>query len=264
MIGVARDYLVDAVRCTRRRMPLKGGIVLSARRRTSWAADIKALRRDDAVTLKWHLGWSGVLDVIGGNPTLLQDGRNTVGVCPKSAYFCRRHPRTGVGVTSNGRILLVVVDGRRRGSIGMTPNQFARLFKHLGAKSALNLDGGGSTTMVVHNRVINRPSDPGGERAVSSALVILEGPDQRESEPLPYSTAPSATGLENPSGLDASDNSAAARADGRGAAKAAMSDAASVGGLLDALSKGAFDGNSVKFSSGLQSIVTRFRRTQHR
>jgi hypothetical protein len=258
-IGVVRDYRVDAVRCMWHRMRLRRGIVLSARRGSSRAADVKGLRRGDIVALKWRVGWPGVLDVIGGNPTLLEDGRITVGECPRSAYFCRRHPRTGVGVRANGRILLVVVDGRRPGSIGMTPAQFARLFKRLRATSALNLDGGGSTTMVVRERVINRPSDVTGERAVSSALLVLGGPDRREPEPQPFSTLPSLAELVDPFAMGTRDDNAARLAKEMGAGRAATLDPASLGGLLDALSKGAFDYGSVRLSSGLRSIVTRFR-----
>jgi hypothetical protein len=62
----------------------------------------------------------------------------------------------------------------------MTLRGFARLFRKQGARWALNLDGGGSTTMVVRGRVLNRPSD-GRERAVSSALVVLSGRSPRDS-----------------------------------------------------------------------------------
>ncbi len=262
-VGVVRDYRIDAVRCMNHRMRLKGGTVLSARRGSSRAKDIKGLTRGDIVALKWSPGWSGVLDVIGGNPTLFEQGRNTIGQCPRTAYFCRRHPRTGVGVKRNGRILFVVVDGRRPGdSIGMRPLQFARLFKHLGATSALNLDGGGSTTMVVRDRIINRPTDPGGERAVSSALVVVRGRDLREKEPAPYSSSTALTqaldattlGVGAPNVISRADTSTAAAA-----AKLTTLDPASTGGLLDALSKGALGNRSAELSPGLQRIVRRFR-----
>jgi exopolysaccharide biosynthesis protein len=54
----------------------------------------------------------------------------------------------------------------------MTLREAALLMRSLGARDALNLDGGGSTTMVVRGEVVNRPSDPGGERPVSDALVV--------------------------------------------------------------------------------------------
>jgi exopolysaccharide biosynthesis protein len=84
-----------------------------------------------------------------------------------------RQARTLAGVTEDGRLLLVTVDGRRPGwSVGMTLPEAARLMRSLGARDALNLDGGGSTTMVVRGQVVNRPSDRVGERPVSDALYV--------------------------------------------------------------------------------------------
>ena len=77
-------------------------------------------------------------------------------------------------MTADGSLLLVTVDGRRAGwSAGVTLPEAARLMRSLGARDALNLDGGGSTAMTVRGRVVNRPSDAGGERPVSDALVVL-------------------------------------------------------------------------------------------
>jgi exopolysaccharide biosynthesis protein len=85
-----------------------------------------------------------------------------------------------VGFTADGKVLMVVVDGRqKKWSIGLTLNQFARLFKRLGAVYALNLDGGGSSTMVINGEVVNRPSS-GFERRVTNALLVLPGPDPGE------------------------------------------------------------------------------------
>jgi len=68
----------------------------------------------------------------------------------------------------------VTVDGRRRGwSAGLSLFEAARLMRSLGARDALNLDGGGSSTMTVGRRVVSRPSDRGGERAVSDGLFVL-------------------------------------------------------------------------------------------
>ena len=77
----------------------------------------------------------------------------------------------------NGDILFVTVDGRQRQSVGMEIEEFAQLFKYLGAEGALNLDGGGSTTMFLKGDVINNPSD-GQERQVVSSLVVLPGRDR--------------------------------------------------------------------------------------
>ena len=84
-----------------------------------------------------------------------------------------RHPRTIVGVDGNGHIWLGAIDGRQSDhSIGMTFADLQRLCDRVGLRDALNLDGGGSTTMVVKDRVVNKPSDPAGPRAVSDAIVV--------------------------------------------------------------------------------------------
>lgn len=97
-------------------------------------------------------------DVVAGNPILLRDGKR---IDPGDSGFARaRHPRTLVGWTSAGDVLLVTVDGRRPGrASGMSLREAASLMKRLGAVNALNLDGGGSTTFVVDGAVKNRPSD---------------------------------------------------------------------------------------------------------
>ena len=126
-----------------------------------------------------------VAGIVGGGPRLLSGRRVRVragaeGFAPLSApwfygsFVAARNPRTLAGVTGDGSLLLVTVDGRRAGwSAGVTLPEAARLMRSLGARDALNLDGGGSTAMTVRGRVVNRPSDPGGERSVSDALVVL-------------------------------------------------------------------------------------------
>ena len=85
-----------------------------------------------------------------------------------------RHPRTMIGLDKDGSIWLVVVDGRQLDhSVGMNFAELQRLADRLSLTDALNLDGGGSTTMVVKGKVINRPSDPTGPRAVSDAIVVI-------------------------------------------------------------------------------------------
>jgi len=154
-------------------MPRSGGVVLSAAPATDEATQLLALAPGTEMRLHWTFGWTNVFDAIGGAPLLLLDGALT-GQCNSG---CGRQPRTGVGVTASGKILLVVVDGRQaKWSLGPTMDEFARIMRDLGAVSALNLDGGGSSTMVVRGEVVNRPSD-GHERSISSALLVLPGPD---------------------------------------------------------------------------------------
>ena len=218
--GVRQRYRVTRVRCSSGRLERKGGTVVSARRGTKAARTIRrSLEPGEVVRLRWALeSWSGVLDTIGGNPTLLEAGRVSSGHCSGS-YFCNRHPRTGIGWTSSKKVLLVTVDGRSDRSVGLTPRGFAHLFRRLGARWAINLDGGGSTTMVVRGRIVNRPADPSGQRAVGSAVLVLGGRDKGERRGRPGA----ARGRPSSSAASAS---------------LALFDPASTGGLLDALARG--------------------------
>ena len=84
-----------------------------------------------------------------------------------------RHPRTMIGLDASRAIWLVAVDGRQPDhSIGMTFDDLQRLCDRLLLTDALNLDGGGSTTMVVKGEIVNKPSDAAGPRPVSYALLV--------------------------------------------------------------------------------------------
>jgi hypothetical protein len=90
------------------------------------------------------------------------------------ASYNNRHPRTAIGCTGNGEVVVVTVDGRSSESKGLTLDELASLMLKLGCSDAMNLDGGGSSTMVLGGTVLNRPSD-GGLRSVANA-VLLFGP----------------------------------------------------------------------------------------
>lgn len=91
------------------------------------------------------------------------------------SHITSRQPRTAIGRTADGRVLLVTVDGRQPGwSSGLTVRELADTMLALGAQHALNLDGGGSTTMTVDARPVNRPSEVG--RSVSSGLFVFVEP----------------------------------------------------------------------------------------
>ena len=115
--------------------------------------------------------------LIAGGPILLHEGRIDLdpaaeGFDPK--FYARRHPRTLVGIKPNGHLLLVVVDGHNpRLSRGQTLQESAELLKSLGCTEGLNLDGGGSSTMVIGDKVVNLPSDPTGPRSIGDALLLM-------------------------------------------------------------------------------------------
>lgn len=120
--------------------------------------------------------------VFGAGPALVRSGRTWInaaanGVSPGAVRT--RSPRTVAGIRADGTLLLVVFDGRDPGvSEGVTLPEAARVLLSLGAVDAMNLDGGGSSTMVVRDAVRNRPSDPGKtgdarQRKVSNAVVVV-------------------------------------------------------------------------------------------
>jgi hypothetical protein len=137
---------------------------------------------DSVLALGWALPLDnavradGVTHVVGGFPLLLQEG-NRVGdleVASRPSFAAARHPRTAVGFDEENDLLwLVVVDGRQPGhSDGMTLPELATLLEGLGVSDAVNLDGGGSSVMVVKGLRVSRPSDAEGERPVVNALAV--------------------------------------------------------------------------------------------
>jgi exopolysaccharide biosynthesis protein len=120
--------------------------------------------------------WRAAEDILGAGPRLVRAGRVEItDIREKMIPRFRRetHPRTAVAVLEDGRAVLLVADGRHPPErVGMSLDDLARLLIDFGARDAINLDGGGSTTMVVNGTVMNRPSDPTGERPVSDAIIV--------------------------------------------------------------------------------------------
>jgi hypothetical protein len=149
----------DSARQARQRLPLNGGEV------------------------RLHLGVDGqrtpIRTIVGGWPRIVTDGRSVAALADSAertaaSFSAARHPRSAVGIDrERRRLILAVVDGRRPWSVGMTLVELATVLIELGAHQALNLDGGGSTTLVVGNRIVNVPSDAAGERAVGNALLVF-------------------------------------------------------------------------------------------
>lgn len=116
-----------------------------------------------------------ILQSIGGTPVLVREGKRWV-ADDGTGFVSGRHPRTVVGWTSEGEVLLVTVDGRQPGrSGGMTLVEAADLMLSLGAVEAINLDGGGSSTFVAAGEVLNRPSDQMVRRGGGPAVVHRAG-----------------------------------------------------------------------------------------
>ena len=139
-----------------------------------------ALRAGDLVDAEVRLAPIDVQEAVGGRPIVVSDSTITLAARDTVSFAMTRHPRTAVGVSRDGRRLwLVTVDGRQpQHGAGMSLLELGNLMRSLGAVEAVNLDGGGSTAMVIRSRsgelvVANTPSDTQGERAVGNALAVV-------------------------------------------------------------------------------------------
>ncbi|TWD23990.1 sporulation related protein [Streptomyces sp. T12] len=123
-------------------------------------------------------------DIVNAGPELVRGGR--LHVTPATdgmvhpgdpswyyGWVHKRNPRTLAGTDASGRTVLVTADGRSTDSLGLSITESAKVARSLGLRDAVNLDGGGSTTMVAKGQVVNVPSDAAGERPVGDALLIL-------------------------------------------------------------------------------------------
>lgn len=139
---------------------------------------------DEGLVVGWTVpfaGGDGVTEAVGGFPDLIDGGQRVrdLEVADRPSFAAARHPRSAVGYDSvRGQLWLVLVDGRQVPySAGMSLPELAGLFEALGADEAINLDGGGSSVLVVQGVPVNRPSDAAGERAVVNALALVTTPE---------------------------------------------------------------------------------------
>ncbi|MDY5330601.1 MAG: phosphodiester glycosidase family protein [Anaerovibrio sp.] len=112
--------------------------------------------------------------IVGAGPELLRNGQLHVTAVQEqfpSDIAKGRAPRTALGIKADGKIILMVIDGRQSHSIGTTLTETAQLLQKFGAVNGFNLDGGGSSEMVLQGQILNSPSD-GGERPVGSGLIL--------------------------------------------------------------------------------------------
>ena len=164
-----------------------GGAVLAAYGTGLRADEVKAMADGDTVKVllatlpRIQHGATPVM-MLGGWPRILRDGVIVAGESATeegtiSRNAEQRHPRTAIGFSRDSSTLLVLtVDGRSENSGGMTLVELAGVMRELGAWQAMNFDGGGSTTMVIDGKVVNRPSDKDGEREVGNALLVVARP----------------------------------------------------------------------------------------
>jgi exopolysaccharide biosynthesis protein len=165
-------------------IPADGSVISATGAARQWAST--ELRRGRKVGLSLRLKpvdpsptnpWLKAEDILAAGPRLVAAGRVDVTDARERmlpTFASDLHPRTAIASLADGRALLLVVDGRQPTiSVGMSLDQLARLLLEFGAVEAMNLDGGGSTVMVVQGKVVSHPSDPTGERPVSDAIIVL-------------------------------------------------------------------------------------------
>jgi exopolysaccharide biosynthesis protein len=166
------------------RIPQDGWIISASGKARDWALKnlIKGSRiklRTEIVALETESAdkWHRAENIVGGMPQLIKNGRLEITnelEKIRANFVTDRHPRTAIAKLRDGKILLVVVDGRQQGySTGMSLTTLAELLLEFGAVDAINLDGGGSSAMFVKGKLVNKPSDATGERAVSDAILIF-------------------------------------------------------------------------------------------
>ena len=115
------------------------------------------------------------LDIVTGVPQLIKNSKIDITweqEKSSKAFVETRHPRTAVAKLNDGKFLMLTADGRSDESAGFDLYDLAAYFLELGATDAMNLDGGGSTTMFLDGKVVNKPSDKEGERKVGDAILV--------------------------------------------------------------------------------------------
>lgn len=157
-------------------IPPGGAVLVSRGNQANFLATEAPVGGNVTILLALTPPWSNVTEALGGGPIVVREGkpvfRSFEGFT--SAQLAQRHPRSGVGQTADGRIVLAAIDGRQPGySTGLTNFELALAMMRLGCVTASALDGGGSTTMAFDGKLLNRPSDRGGERAVAEALTLF-------------------------------------------------------------------------------------------
>jgi hypothetical protein len=163
-----------------------------------------------------------MVEIVGGRPLVVEEGVALDAVPPWSRdgcapHFCQPEPRSAIGISQDRKtLILATIDGRYSGAAGMTTKQVGVLMAEFGAWRALNIDGGGSTTLYVRGEggVVNRPSD-GCCRVVSNHLgieivepfgdltgFVRRGAIDNEAEPIAGATVSLSTGETTTTGAD--------------------------------------------------------------
>lgn len=120
-----------------------------------------------------------VRTAVGGGPVLVQNGEVDITNNEEMKFAGKaiddRHPRTAMGYTKDDKLIVFVCEGRSDNAAGLSLIQLANVMKEIGCVEALNLDGGGSSCMLINGKETNIPSSKGEQRQIPSVFLIKRG-----------------------------------------------------------------------------------------
>jgi len=141
------------------KIPENGFVIVGSEKNLNAIKNAKKFDLD----IKINPEWKNVNHIISGGPYLVKNGEVFVDMTEqKLGAIGGRNPRTAIGYTKDNNLIMLTADGREGASIGLTLNELANLMKSLGCVNAMNLDGGGSTVMLIKGQVVNKPAVQGG------------------------------------------------------------------------------------------------------
>lgn len=156
---VVEDGKIINVSVSSNKIPANGFVIVGPEKQLDTIASARKVKLD----VKINPEWNGVEHIISGGPYLVKNGEVFVDMTEqKLGSIGGRNPRTAIGYTKEGNLIMLTADGREGASIGLTLSELASLMKKLGCVNAMNLDGGGSTVMLINGKVVNKPQVQGG------------------------------------------------------------------------------------------------------
>ena len=139
---------------------------------------LMSIQKNDMIDIQWDSSpdWSDIQESISGGPYLIMSGKVYIDEKEQRFKFSTKDtyaPRSAIGIDSRDKLYLITVDGRKSNySVGVSLEEFAHLLTKLHLKEAINLDGGGSTTLVADGKIINTLSER-HERKISNGLLVF-------------------------------------------------------------------------------------------
>ena len=140
-------------------IPKDGFVIVGAEKNLEQIKNARRIKLD----IKINPEWKDVNHIISGGPYLVKNNEIFVDMtAQKLSAIGGRNPRTAIGYTAKGSLIMLTADGRENTSIGLTLNELANLMKEFGCVNAMNLDGGSSSVMYVKGKIVNVPPVAGG------------------------------------------------------------------------------------------------------